>query len=341
MSEDKLSEATQMQTQMQTQTQPQTQKDALFVGTLLERGASCRLRGAPVSVIVLVLVAVSSGAAWIFGSAYAHGASPGNLLLNLRVYTALTYALTEAPFGMRAIFAPAVLFFLMNAFERRWGSAELVYFLLFVAGSSAVTLVVLSFACYVASANEQFLYGDGAAGTAGLSMSLLLAFAQEHPDAKVVGGTMRLKQVPVATAIVVLFAGFFQASLAPSGQLILSAFPFAFGYLRRYKPHPDGTRGDRSADFAFESMFPRQLKPIARVLAKTVLGVIVRIPPLRDFAVGPAIATPSGQSLAARRGGAPDPLADRRRARALQLLDQKLAQIRAEPVQPLGSPAAV
>ena len=80
---------------------------------------------------------------------------------------------------------------------------------------------------------------------------------------------MRLKQVPVATAIVVLFAGFFQASLAPSGQPYPLGFPFALGD-RGYKPHPDGP-GDRSADFAFESMFPRQLKPIARVLAKMCL----------------------------------------------------------------------
>ena len=63
-----------------------------------------------------------------FRLAYAHGASPGNLLLNLRVYTALTYALTEAPFGMRAIFALAVLFFPMNAFERRWGRLNLCTF---------------------------------------------------------------------------------------------------------------------------------------------------------------------------------------------------------------------
>ena len=68
-----------------------------------------------------------------------------------------------------------------------------------------------------------------------------------------------------------------------------------------------------------------------------MLGVIVRIPPPTLPWAGHC----NSIDNPLRRGEACAGPAGRPQACMPQLLDQKLAQIRAEPVQPLGSPAAV
>jgi hypothetical protein len=103
---------------------------------------------------------------------------------------------------------------------------------------------------------------------------------------------------------------------------LVAAFA-AWAHLRFYARNPDGTVGDPGPDFALATLFPEAVQRPVRLLVRAT-GVCGRLCGCRAAAGGRG-----GRSDAARRDAALSAreIAERRRARALRALDEKLAEI--------------
>ncbi|WFD31255.1 hypothetical protein MSPP1_002289 [Malassezia sp. CBS 17886] len=229
-----------------------------------------------------------------------------------------------------------VIEFLMSLFavplasqflEKHWDAWELLQF-------SAVVVVVsngiawfIAMLLFFVTRKEFLIFGTQYHGMEALQTAYLVAFAQLIPQHQIqlLGGRyqIRVRELPM------LYVGFSNVMciFGWTSPFILIQFGWlvAYVYLRFYQLGDAGLRGDRTDAFAFVHWFPPFVhKPVGRLAdflfyVASTLRVIPRWQPIEYVDL----------ELSASPPGAPRPTtraeAERRRAMALQALDQRLA----------------
>lgn len=122
--------------------------------------------------------------------------------------------------------------------------------------------------------------------------------------------------------------------LLTSASLLLATFGLlaSWTYLRFYKTvfpdldssQPTSMRGDASETFAFAEFFPGPLKPFVAVITDQIFNVLVAMRICTPFSQADISAAQSGNFMQRTAHGGVRAEAERRRALALKVLDQRL-----------------
>ncbi|KAK6359382.1 hypothetical protein TWF696_000542 [Orbilia brochopaga] len=278
-------------------------------------------------------------------------------------WTLATAAFVEANI-FTLVVTLATFFYGGKYLERAWGSAEFAKFLAVVAvGSDAVGLVVYVI-WYAVSGNVERNF-TSISGGAAFQAGFLVAFKQLVPEHTVTlfKGIikMRVKHFPAVFVLLNLLSGIILGTDV-AAVLSTTGFLISWTYLRFYKKQyvdlstsqPVSLRGDASETFAFAHFFPDSLYPIVSPLSNTIYNICVTLKICTPFSdddiqagnsraaqqqqyVGSAgglagvLGPPGGRISTARQE------AERRRALALKVLDQRLHAATTTAGRPGGS----
>ena len=182
-----------------------------------------------------------------------------------------------------------------------------------------------------------FLYSlTSVNGSIPLQISFLVAFSQLLPAHTVTlfRGivSLRVPRFPLIHIITVFFLSLTPVLSIASFLLVTTAFLTSWVYLRFYKSafpdlessQPSSLRGDPSESFAFAEFFPDPVKPAVAAFSNRVFDTLVALRVCTPFSAADVSAS-RGESFVQR--GAPGGAraeAERRRALALKVLDQRL-----------------
>lgn len=174
------------------------------------------------------------------------------------------------------------------------------------------------------------------AGTIPVQISFLVAFSQLVPAHTVTlfRGVLSLR-VP---RFPLLYFGFVSAlSLTPlltSASVFLTLFGLlsSWTYLRFYKTvfpdldssQPTSMRGDASETFAFAEFFPGPMKPFVAAITEPIFNVLVAMRLCTPFSQADISAAQGSSFIQRTAHGGVRAEAERRRALALKVLDQRL-----------------
>ncbi|OQR98580.1 hypothetical protein ACHHYP_08290 [Achlya hypogyna] len=296
---------------------------------------------APVTLAIVVLIPLL----WLLGvlltPANQHGVfalSIASVILeHIRPWAYLTAPFYHQNLWEVVCVVPAA-FLLGTRVEKHLGSLSLARMMLFVGVISTGLLFCDMFALYIIFRNPFFLK-TGLSGFTGGLVALLVAVTQENPQQPLWIPKVPVKHYPLMASLVCLglTAG---AVLTKSEILIMGAGPYAVSgmylgwfYLRFLHKNPDGSVGDTSDAFALTVLFPSFLKYTAAAVASSdtparstvsaiatfTYSVVKLMGFFKDRADGtqslPVVATSS------------DPITERRKARAMKALDEKLAKL--------------
>ncbi|KAH9907892.1 eukaryotic integral membrane protein-domain-containing protein [Xylariomycetidae sp. FL2044] len=220
--------------------------------------------------------------------------------------------------------------------ERAWSSREFAKFLLVVSLIPNTLCFLILVTLFTVTRNERWTLAT-IAGTTPLQISFLVAFSQLVPAHTVTlfRGvlSMRVPRFPLVYVGLV-----FVLTLTPlltSASLFLAFFGLltSWTYLRFFKTvfpdldssQPTSMRGDASETFAFAEFFPGPLKPFVAAFTDQVFNMLVAMRICTPFSPADISAAAQGGSFIPR--GAPGGVraeAERRRALALKVLDQRL-----------------
>ncbi|KAI1136722.1 DUF1751-domain-containing protein [Hypoxylon sp. FL0543] len=220
--------------------------------------------------------------------------------------------------------------------ERAWSSREFAKFLL-VASLIPNTLTFLVLVTlFTITRNEDWTLMT-IAGTIPLQISFLVAFSQLVPAHTVTlfRGvlSMRVPRFPLLYIGVVTILSI--TPLLTSASLLLAIFGLlaSWTYLRFYKTvfpdldssQPTSLRGDASETFAFAEFFPGPLKPFVAAITDQIFNLLVAMRICTPFSQADISAAAQGGNFVQRSGhGGVRAEAERRRALALKVLDQRL-----------------
>lgn len=213
----------------------------------------------------------------------------------------------------------------LRYFERLWGSAETIKFIVVTIVASNIIAFGLSWIEYFVFQNPAFAFGIQYHGQMALQAGILVAFTQAIPEHQVqVFGVFgaRVKSLPMAyntfSVIMSLFGYQSPYLLIQFGWLV------SYVWLRFYKKNSgdalggSAVYGDRSETFAFIIWFPPFAHGPVSVLADTLHSLASR------FHLIPSASYDIEAGYTQVPGGARAE-AERRRAMALKALDQRMA----------------
>ncbi|KAI2632082.1 eukaryotic integral membrane protein-domain-containing protein [Hypoxylon sp. NC1633] len=219
--------------------------------------------------------------------------------------------------------------------ERAWSSRELAKFLL-VASLIPNTLTFLVLVTLFTVTRDESWTLTTIAGTIPVQISFLVAFSQLVPAHTVTlfRGVLSLR-VP---RFPLLYIGLvFVLSLTPllsSASLLLALFGLlaSWTYLRFYKAvfpdldssQPTSMRGDASETFAFAEFFPGPVKPFVSMITDPIFNALVAMRICTPFSQADISAAHGGNFMQRTAHGGVRAEAERRRALALKVLDQRL-----------------
>ncbi|CAM9968584.1 unnamed protein product, partial [Phaeothamnion confervicola] len=185
----------------------------------------------------------------------------------------------------------------------------------------------------------EFLLSVEVHGFLGVLCALAVAVARRLPDALLVPGTgLGTRGMPLA--LLALSALCKAAGL----RAFATDFPFVcvgsyvgWAYLRFVHVYPDGMQGDISTDFELVNFLPAPVRPMVKPMCDFAFGVLGLLGLFQDR----ARRQQAQQDAASGKAGLPllaqhqietvqaprDPVAERRRARAMQLLNDKFAKL--------------
>ncbi|CAJ2511641.1 Uu.00g072660.m01.CDS01 [Anthostomella pinea] len=243
--------------------------------------------------------------------------------------------------------------------ERAWSSREFAKFLLVVSLIPNALCFFVLIIFFTVTRNEMWTLTT-IAGTIPLQISFLVAFSQLVPAHTVTlfRGvlSMRVPRFPlIYTGVVTILA---LTPILTSASLFLAVFGLitSWTYLRFYKTvfpdldtsQPMSMRGDASETFAFAEFFPAPAKPFVSAFTDQIFNVLVAMRACTPFSQAD-MSIASGNTLLQRSAPGPGGVraeAERRRALALKVLDQRLHAATAStprsqstlPAQPSGPP---
>ncbi|KAI0392535.1 eukaryotic integral membrane protein [Xylariaceae sp. FL0594] len=300
-----------------------------------------RLNIPPVTRIVLAVLILQSLSSIVIRRAHAGDSSFAIAWLTLvpqlslfYPWTFLTTTLVENNLIVLGI-AGVALFNGGRYLERAWSSKEFAKFLLVVSVIPNLVCFLLLFALFTITRDEDWTLTT-INGTIPLQISFLVAFSQLVPAHTVTlfRGVLssRVPRFPLVYIGTIALANLTPWVSGASLPLALSGFITSWTYLRFYKTvfpdldssQPTSMRGDASETFAFAEFFPAPVKPFIAALGDQIFNALVSA----------RVCTPFSQAdISAAQGNhfhprsAPSGVraeAERRRALALKVLDQRL-----------------
>jgi hypothetical protein len=243
--------------------------------------------------------------------------------------------------------------------EAAQGRARFLLFVGITVILSAIVTSVVHILLYVVSRDDVVFFGT-AHGAAGVATVLALAAHQADPDHVVVpapaalpSAALRARRLPFVCLCV--FGGLSLVGVSDGGILMLSSLLSGWVYLRFLQPPGEallvaesgsGPTGDGRDHMAFVALFPQPLRGIlspllslavlpCRPCAMASLGQGNSLPvPGASAANGQyAAMQPLGMDDGLSDSGGLDPVAERRRAKARQALDARLAELERRRMQ--------
>ena len=282
-----------------------------------------------------------------------------------RPHQVLTAGLFEDSAPSLLVAVPALLLS-AKVLAPEWGDRETVRFLVLVNVLHACATWLSMILLYVLFREEHFLFAR-LSGCGGLLGGLAVAVKQQ-----VVQGKLRVDEQPAwvgaaLSHVVVLHLGWSVLALTllragPPDELLLATNGViaAWAYLRFYQPRAGGAAGDASPGFSFAALFPGPVQPPLRVLGTVCFGVVSScgcFPPLGwdtpvsahvvswpPVAAGAMPVEDFVNVLSADAAPLPtvttdDPeVAERRRARARALLEERLQKASNTATAPAAAP---
>ncbi|KAF2090196.1 cytochrome c oxidase subunit I [Saccharata proteae CBS 121410] len=240
--------------------------------------------------------------------------------------------------------------------ERAWSSAEFAKFILFVSMIPNIASFLIYILGYAVSKNEETLTATISGGIA-IQAGFLVAFKQLVPEhtVSIAKGVirMRVKHFPAIFLIANTISGFL---LGTETAMFLAWFGFltSWTYLRFYRLNPSLSsattgedsyiRGDASDTFSFAHFFPEPLQTPMGVVGDQVYNALTAVRICTPFS-SEDIDAGNEQALSRAEGGLPSIMnparggrgggrreeAERRRALALKVLDQRLHAAASKP----------
>ncbi|EQC35806.1 hypothetical protein SDRG_06564 [Saprolegnia diclina VS20] len=208
--------------------------------------------------------------------------------------------------------------------EKHLGSLAMARLMLFVGVVSTGLLFCDMFALYIVFRNPFFLR-TGVSGFTGGLVALLVALAHENPNQTLYIPKLAVKHYPLFVSLVCMTLTL-GAVVTKSEVLIVGAGPYAvsglyFGwvYLRFLHKNQDGSVGNTSDAFALTVLFPSFLKSTVGAIATfsySVCKLMGFFKHRHDSASSLPVVAPTT-----------DPITERRKARAMKALDEKLAKL--------------
>ncbi|KAI0420450.1 eukaryotic integral membrane protein-domain-containing protein [Xylaria grammica] len=304
-----------------------------------------RLNIPPVTRIVLAVLGLQS-----LSSILIQRARPGVVIEWLTLvpqlslfypWTFLTTTLAEENLTS-LIIAGVTLFNAGRYLERAWSSKEFAKFLLVVSLIPNLLCFFLLIIMFTITRNEDWTLTT-INGTIPLQISFLVAFSQLVPAHTVTlfRGilSLRVPRFPLIYIGLVILANLTPWISGASLPLAIFGFLTSWTYLRFYKvvfpdldsPQPASMRGDASETFAFPEFFPAPVKPFVAAFADQVFAVLVAMRLCTPFSQADISAAQGNNFHQRSAPGGVRAEAERRRALALKVLDQRLHAATSSP----------
>ncbi|KAF1329914.1 hypothetical protein FI667_g5678, partial [Globisporangium splendens] len=223
-----------------------------------------------------------------------------------------------------------LVFGLAKRVEPDLGALNLARLLAFANTAASFVLFIELFSLYIIF-REPFYLNASMSGFTGGITALLVAFMKPSPyaTAPILPG-LKLRFYPLVATLVFSVVSLLSLGIEnPSVRAaLLGAGPYSFlgGYfgwyhLRFLNKNLDQTRGDVSDEFALVTLLPDFFSPVVGPVANFCFNVVKLCGYFKDRSVKPTSVLPM---LAETTD---DPIAERRKARAMKALDEKLAKL--------------
>ncbi|KAI0536287.1 eukaryotic integral membrane protein-domain-containing protein [Xylaria digitata] len=256
-------------------------------------------------------------------------------------WTFLTTTLAEQNLTS-LIIAGVTLFNGGRYLERAWSSKEFAKFLLAVSLIPNFLCFLLLITIFTFTRNEDWTLTT-INGTIPLQISFLVAFSQLVPAHTVTlfRGVLSLRVPRFPLIYIGLVIAFNLTPWISGASLPLAIFGFltSWTYLRYYKivfpdldsPQPASMRGDASETFAFSEFFPAPVKPFVAAFADQVFTILIAMRVCTPFSQADISAAQGNNFHQRSAPGGVRAEAERRRALALKVLDQRLHAATSSP----------
>ncbi|KAI1825773.1 eukaryotic integral membrane protein [Xylaria intraflava] len=315
-----------------------------------------RLNIPPVTRIVLAVLLLQSLSSIVIHSAHRTSVVIEWLTLVPQLslfypWTFLTTTLAEE--NLTSLIVAAVTLFNGGRYlERAWSSKEFAKFLVVASLIPNILCFLLLVTLFTVTRDEDWTLTT-INGTIPLQISFLVAFSQLVPAHTVTlfRGvlSLRVPRFPLIYLGLVTAASLTPWMSAASLPLAIFGFLTSWTYLRFYKTvfpdldssQPVSMRGDASETFAFAEFFPAPVKPFVAALADQVFNALVAMRVCTPFSPADLSAAQGSTFHQRSSTGGVRAEAERRRALALKVLDQRLhaagnsATTRSQSIQPV------
>lgn len=254
--------------------------------------------------------------------------SPGSALLRIsRPWTLVTGSLVETNPLKLLISVPAIAYF-GRIIESRVSLPSFAAFVVVSIAGAGVIIALGTVVLYFMTRNTGLLFDD-IYGSFGVVETLAVGAFQLDPDTSVPRvPTLSHKLVPslvlAVTLVVELLLGLGEDTAFVCVSLVLS-----WCYLRFWQPRGP-SRGDWREEFAFAHMFAEAFRPPVEAVGRVVYSLLGRLWFFREPAVPPPPLPTGVHHQDVEAPEAPlvvDPVAERRRARALKALNSRMASM--------------
>lgn len=274
---------------------------------------------------------------------------------NLWIWTYLTSPFIELHF-YQAIIDVFMIVLYGKLLQPLWGPTELFafYFLLNLVVELMVTIfyVVL----YFGTGDEGYLFETFIYGQAACLAGFLVAVKQMMGSQVIVNspfGKIRNRDIPTLLLYVLFVLSLVNFVSLTYLMLYSCGILVSWVYLRFYQRHGNGKRGDTSSDFAFVTFFPHVLHGPVRIISDLVFKLLVKLSICKPFqptqsqsqSESMLLGYPNQQAYFNQHHQTVAPSAtvslnmpsgalesERRKAKALKALEERLNKLQAQPV---------
>jgi len=245
-----------------------------------------------------------------------------NTFRHLNVWNLVTSSFLETNF-VSMVFSVATFYLLGSHLEVTWNTKQLAVFLftiqLYAGGCTFVYHIIF----YICFENEGYLYSS-MHGTWGLIVALIMGMVQLFPESSIPYlSELKLRYLPLTSVVIAtILRGIMMVEL----PFIYFSFFGSFLYLKRWRLGNHLGDGNNNAcpkiEFKFEDLFPPPTHLFARFIgefAHALYFTVCRKSSSRASGY-------SGNNFLSAPATSHQ-VAERRRAKALELLDKKLSQL--------------
>jgi len=261
------------------------------------------------------------------------------VMSNFYVWNIITGSLLETNFFKICIGISGLLYFGSRT-EGKLGLLGFAQYVAVVMLASGIVASTVAFLSYVVSFDEQLftpIYGPG-----GLLAGLTVAFAHQSPNSSPFEAfpAVTSQAFPLALGTVWTGIGIIYSPFNRDVIFLWSGAYFGWAYLRFVCHHDDGSIGNTTPEFEIVNFFPKMTRKYIKPFCNFCYGVMLLLGFFKNRKVPIPPAFSNGQvSSEIEAPSAPFPIikqdaaSERRRAKAMKLLDEKFAQIAQQEVQ--------